>query len=430
MLSHRVAMLGRAQTIRTVAAQPIRIHLHASHCPIHTLTPCSASSIFRSRSSHPSDILPIVQLKVEPKLMQEVTREILEEHAASKGKKRTTAATSTKIPSKDDAKSSNSKKTVKSKRAATDTAESSITSAKRSSRSTTATAGASSAAASSATTSSASRSASATAASKTTPTALDDQGWEEWTDMAKPFEDKGEEQEFLKWQRILEEEEKRVDQEMEEEAASKENQTKDSEEIISEAEKVEAIEEEQGEIDEEAAEALDAEEEDKEFDDEVNAPEPDSSPPAVRSAAATPPPPPVRIRRSKGIVEDGVRTRMLNMGGEQVMELTGVDEDDPNDACEIDENGNLIEQEEEWSEDVDLSVLEPIDMNDPETEVGKGVGGVSFTRKELMDLSEDDLIETFTKGSGRGGQKVNKTNSCVQLLHLPTGYTCKMSILS
>jgi hypothetical protein len=57
--------------------------------------------------------------------------------------------------------------------------------------------------------------------------------------------------------------------------------------------------------------------------------------------------------------------------------------------------------------------------------VGRGVGGVFFSRKDIMELDEKDLVEAFVKGSGRGGQKVNKTNSCVQLVHLPTGTRVK-----
>ncbi|KAK9767966.1 hypothetical protein K7432_001779 [Basidiobolus ranarum] len=36
-------------------------------------------------------------------------------------------------------------------------------------------------------------------------------------------------------------------------------------------------------------------------------------------------------------------------------------------------------------------------------------------------LNEDDLVEKFVKGSGNGGQKINKTNSNVDLLHVPSG---------
>lgn len=36
-------------------------------------------------------------------------------------------------------------------------------------------------------------------------------------------------------------------------------------------------------------------------------------------------------------------------------------------------------------------------------------------------LNESDLDEQFIRGSGHGGQKINKNMSCVQLKHLPTG---------
>jgi len=42
-------------------------------------------------------------------------------------------------------------------------------------------------------------------------------------------------------------------------------------------------------------------------------------------------------------------------------------------------------------------------------------------RLEALGVSEDDLHEEFVKGSGSGGQKINKTNSCVQLTYLKTG---------
>ncbi len=35
-------------------------------------------------------------------------------------------------------------------------------------------------------------------------------------------------------------------------------------------------------------------------------------------------------------------------------------------------------------------------------------------------IFEDDLTEKFILGSGSGGQKINKTNSCVYIKHLPT----------
>ena len=38
-------------------------------------------------------------------------------------------------------------------------------------------------------------------------------------------------------------------------------------------------------------------------------------------------------------------------------------------------------------------------------------------------ISETDLEESFVRSSGNGGQHVNKTSSCVQLKHKPTGIT-------
>ncbi len=44
---------------------------------------------------------------------------------------------------------------------------------------------------------------------------------------------------------------------------------------------------------------------------------------------------------------------------------------------------------------------------------------------ERLGVKEEDLIEKFILGSGSGGQKINKTNSCVYLKHLPTGIEVK-----
>lgn len=42
-----------------------------------------------------------------------------------------------------------------------------------------------------------------------------------------------------------------------------------------------------------------------------------------------------------------------------------------------------------------------------------------------IQINEDDITESFLKGSGPGGQKINKTSSAVQLKHLPTGIVIK-----
>ncbi|KAF3036681.1 hypothetical protein E8E12_004473 [Didymella heteroderae] len=40
-------------------------------------------------------------------------------------------------------------------------------------------------------------------------------------------------------------------------------------------------------------------------------------------------------------------------------------------------------------------------------------------------IPESEIIENFLKGSGPGGQKINKTSSAVQLKHIPTGIVVK-----
>ena len=46
-------------------------------------------------------------------------------------------------------------------------------------------------------------------------------------------------------------------------------------------------------------------------------------------------------------------------------------------------------------------------------------------RMEKLGIREDDLLEKFILGSGRGGQKINKTSSCVYLKHIPSGIEIK-----
>lgn len=41
-------------------------------------------------------------------------------------------------------------------------------------------------------------------------------------------------------------------------------------------------------------------------------------------------------------------------------------------------------------------------------------------RMATYHVREEELIENFIRGSGAGGQKINKTSSCVQLIHPPT----------
>lgn len=42
-----------------------------------------------------------------------------------------------------------------------------------------------------------------------------------------------------------------------------------------------------------------------------------------------------------------------------------------------------------------------------------------------LGIKEADLVERFIRGSGPGGQKINKTSSCVQIKHLISGIEVK-----
>ncbi|MGI9554175.1 MAG: peptide chain release factor family protein [Thermodesulfobacteriota bacterium] len=42
-----------------------------------------------------------------------------------------------------------------------------------------------------------------------------------------------------------------------------------------------------------------------------------------------------------------------------------------------------------------------------------------------LGISEDDIVATFVKSGGKGGQNVNKNSTCVNLKHIPSGITVK-----
>jgi protein subunit release factor B len=46
-------------------------------------------------------------------------------------------------------------------------------------------------------------------------------------------------------------------------------------------------------------------------------------------------------------------------------------------------------------------------------------------RMEALGIHEKDIEEKFIRSSGKGGQKVNKTSTCVYLKHIPTGIEVK-----
>ena len=57
--------------------------------------------------------------------------------------------------------------------------------------------------------------------------------------------------------------------------------------------------------------------------------------------------------------------------------------------------------------------------------VGEDKAAQLRQRMETFGIREADLVEHFVKGGGPGGQKINKTSSCVYLLHRPSGIEVK-----
>jgi len=48
-----------------------------------------------------------------------------------------------------------------------------------------------------------------------------------------------------------------------------------------------------------------------------------------------------------------------------------------------------------------------------------------LTLLKKLEVNLEDIDEKFVRGSGSGGQKINKTSSAVQLKHIPTGIIIK-----
>jgi protein subunit release factor B len=46
-------------------------------------------------------------------------------------------------------------------------------------------------------------------------------------------------------------------------------------------------------------------------------------------------------------------------------------------------------------------------------------------KMERLGIRDQDILEKFIQGGGKGGQKINKAASCVYLKHLPTGIEVK-----
>ena len=49
-----------------------------------------------------------------------------------------------------------------------------------------------------------------------------------------------------------------------------------------------------------------------------------------------------------------------------------------------------------------------------------------FAKMTQLNINANDIEESFVKGSGKGGQKINKTANTVQLVYKPLGITVRM----
>lgn len=57
--------------------------------------------------------------------------------------------------------------------------------------------------------------------------------------------------------------------------------------------------------------------------------------------------------------------------------------------------------------------------------VGRDKEDALKTKMASLGIKEADLEEKFIRSSGKGGQKVNKSSTCVYLKHKPTGIALK-----
>ena len=90
-----------------------------------------------------------------------------------------------------------------------------------------------------------------------------------------------------------------------------------------------------------------------------------------------------------------------------------------NDVEALDLFSNLVAllPDDELRERILNQIFKQVISLDPSKRPGSQSGN---NNQQLPDLNEDDLIETFVRGSGAGGQKVNKTSNKVLLIHEPS----------
>jgi protein subunit release factor B len=86
--------------------------------------------------------------------------------------------------------------------------------------------------------------------------------------------------------------------------------------------------------------------------------------------------------------------------------------------------GVILSERVESSQTISLK-KEKICFTSRDMSISKEKGESLAARMGQLGIVEEDLIEKFVLGSGSGGQKINKTSSCVYLKHIPTGIEIK-----
>jgi len=61
----------------------------------------------------------------------------------------------------------------------------------------------------------------------------------------------------------------------------------------------------------------------------------------------------------------------------------------------------------------------------PDFGMGLDKEKILLEKMSRLGIRDEDIIEKFIRSSGPGGQKVNKTSTCVYLRHIPTGIEVK-----
>jgi hypothetical protein len=81
-----------------------------------------------------------------------------------------------------------------------------------------------------------------------------------------------------------------------------------------------------------------------------------------------------------------------------------------------------------WGNDLFFSLEVPLSGHNSMIDFGVTEKKAEQLRQRMAHcgLCEADLDERHIRGSGPGGQKINKTASCVQLRHTPSGNSVKM----